>query len=205
MSSHHFVKEQQEPALLILDTQSTSYAAIAATLEWVPTIVVAQEAVETVLSWGVKIDFILAHQEFQQEHQELLAAHHPLQFLTVDGSVLEKGLSHLTQTEHKAVNIVGFPHQQIFELEPYLEKLDLVVWDGAMRFVPAKSGKFKKWYSDTTLQLHAPDGTWIELTHQEERQLIQVVYATMVEVEEGITSFTSNRMFWIGELIPLQD
>ena len=46
MSSHHFVKEQQEPAVFILDVEGISFDTVAPLLEWSPTLLVVQEAVE---------------------------------------------------------------------------------------------------------------------------------------------------------------
>ena len=60
MSSHHFVKEQQEPAVFILDAEHIHLDRISGLLEWVPTILVSEKALDRVLSWGIKIDVILA-------------------------------------------------------------------------------------------------------------------------------------------------
>ena len=79
MSSHHFVKEQQEPALLVLDTSGISFEQIAPLLEWVPTILVAKDEVPVVISWGVKIDLILAEMKFQKSHYHLLEEQYPVQ------------------------------------------------------------------------------------------------------------------------------
>ena len=57
MSSHHFVKEGQEPALFILDNIPFQYAE--SLLEWVPLVMVADRALENVLHWGIKIDVVL--------------------------------------------------------------------------------------------------------------------------------------------------
>lgn len=92
MSSHHFVKEQQEPALLLLDTAQLSYEQIAPLLEWVPTVLVAEPMVERVLSWGIKIDVILATREYQKAHFNLLEEQYPLRFLTCpSGDYLQEG------------------------------------------------------------------------------------------------------------------
>ena len=57
MSSHHFVKEGQEPALFILDNIAFQYAE--SLLEWVPLVMVADSVLESVLQWGIKIDVVL--------------------------------------------------------------------------------------------------------------------------------------------------
>lgn len=202
MSSHHFVKEQQEPALLILNTSGISFEQVAPLLEWVPTLLVAQEAVPFVISWGIKIDLILAEMEFQKSHYHLLEEQYPVKFLGVqEGNFLDEGLQYLIASKHGAVNIVGFDHLKVFELEPMLEFLDIVVWDGPIRYFPIKNGQFKKWFPDTSLQLHAPEGTVLEVQTNEGNEIVQVKHATFIEVEEGTTIIKGKGIFWIGEFM----
>ena len=56
MSSHHFVKEDQEPALIIADASAVSFEKIQELLEWSPTVIVMESSLEMVLSWGIKMD-----------------------------------------------------------------------------------------------------------------------------------------------------
>lgn len=200
MSSHHFVKEQQEPALLILNAAGISFDQVAPLLEWIPTLLVAQEAVHIVMSWGIKIDLILAEMEFQKANYHLLEEQYPVKFLGVkDGNFLEEGLQYLIASKHGAVNIIGLDHLKVFELEPKLEFLDIVVWDGPIRYFPIKNGQFKKWFPDTSLQVHAPEGTVLEIQTPEGNEIIQVKHATFIELEEGTTIIKGHGIFWIGE------
>ena len=200
MSSHHFVKEQQEPALIILNTEGIGFDAVAPLLEWVPTVLVAQEEVFTVISWGIKIDLILAEMDFQHQHYHLLEEQYLVKFLGVkEGAFLEEGIQYLIATKHSAVNLIGFDHQKVFGLESKLGMLDIVIWDGETRYFPVKNGDFKKWFPACSVQLHAPEGTLIEVKSNDSSKIIEVKYATMVDLEEGITIFKSNRVFWIGE------
>ncbi len=202
MSSHHFVKEQQEPALLILDAQGFKFGSIGPLLEWVPTVLVAQEQVFSAISWGIKIDLILADLNFQRDNFRLLEEQYPVKFIGVkDGAYLEETLQYLVATKHGAVNILGYPHQRLFELESKLDFIDLVIWDLPMRYFPVKNGIFKKWYTATTLQIHAPEGTFVEITNDGQSHIYQITHATLVEIQEGISEFKSDQMFWIGERI----
>ncbi|MBW3467436.1 thiamine pyrophosphokinase [Arthrospiribacter ruber] len=202
MSSHHFVKEQQEPALLILGTEGISYDQIAPLLEWVPTVIVVQEEVYRVISWGIKIDLILADLNFQKSNIRLLEEQYPVKFLGVrDGQFLEEAFQYLIATKHTAVNIVGFDHKNVFALEEKLSFLDITVIDGAMRYFPVKSGKIKKWFPETSVHIHAPEGTLISFGTQEGNSILQVVYATMVDVPEGLATLEGKGVFWVGEIL----
>jgi hypothetical protein len=202
MSSHHFVKEQQEPALLILQTEGLEFEQIAPFLEWSPTVLVAQEAVETVISWGIKLDVVLADLDYQAKTTHLLEEQYPMKFRTlVHGDFLNEGVQYLKETEHSAVNVVGYDHKDVFGLESFLEILDIVIIDGPIRYFPVKNGTFKKWYPEGSLQLHAPENTLIEMKTGERATFIKINHATFVEVEEGFSSFDAKGIFWIGEFM----
>ena len=202
MSSHHFVKEQQEPAVFILEVEGISFETVAPLLEWSPTLLVAQEAVEVVLSWGIKIDVVLGTLEFQKENRHLLEEQYPLRFLTVStGSTLEEGIHYLLASQHKGVHLVGFDHQKHQELEENIFHLDLTLVDGDWKYYPVKGGKFSKWFVPAEIRLLASENQPVEVSNAEGSLLFPVCYLTQLEVPEGISTFSSTGIFWIGERI----
>ncbi|GGZ18384.1 hypothetical protein GCM10007049_08170 [Echinicola pacifica] len=202
MSSHHFVKEQQEPALLILDASSYAYEDIAPLLEWVPTVLVAQHQVDKVLSWGIKIDVILADEAFQKVNYSLLEEQYPLRFLTVkEQKFLEEGLQYLIATKHGAANLVGYDHQHANLLLPHLEYINLVIFDGPMRYFPVRDKSFQKWFAQSAVQIHGAEGQPVEIQSAEQTQIVNIKYATFVELDEGSHSIRAMHPIWIGEMI----
>lgn len=202
MSSHHFVKEQQEPAVFILDVEGISFETVAPLLEWSPTVLVVQESVDVVLSWGIKIDVVLGTLEFQSENRHLLEEQYPLRFLTVStGTALEEGVVYLLASQHKGVHLVGFDHQNHQELEVYTQKLDLTVVDGDWKYYPVKGGKFSKWFASAEIRLLASENQPVEVSNADGSLLFPVCYLTQLEVSEGISNFSSTGIFWIGERV----
>lgn len=202
MSSHHFVKEQQEPAVLILDPNGISFDAVSPLLEWVPTVLVWQDCVEVVLSWGIKVDMILATQEFQKANYQLLEEQYPVQFLTVSGAEpLEEGLHYLLASQHKGVHVVGFDHTKVEELASKIDLLDLTVLDGDRKYYPVKEGKFKKWFAASEIRILAKENQPLELLNSNGQLLFPIQYLTQIEVPEGISEFSSPGIFWIGEKV----
>ena len=202
MSSHHFVKEQQEPAVFILDVEGISFETVAPLLEWSPTLLVAQEAVEVVLSWGIKIDVVLGTLEFQRDQLHLLEEQYPLRFLTVStGSALEEGIHYLLASQHKAVHLVGFDHQKCQQLEEKILHLDLTLVDGDWKYYPVKGGKFSKWFAPAEIRLLAIENQPVEVSNADGSLLFPVCYLTQLEVPEGISTFSSTGIFWIGEQV----
>src|SRR5688500_16075838 len=79
MSSHHLVKEGQEPSLFVLDALSTFHAE--SFLEWSPLVMVHEKAVEDVLLWGIKLDVVLTHVENVKALSEQLVDQSPVKIV----------------------------------------------------------------------------------------------------------------------------
>ncbi len=202
MSSHHFVKEQQEPALFFLDPAGISYETIAGLLEWAPTILVSEKALDQVLSWGIKIDVILASADFQEKNTQLLESQYPVKFLTVEnGDYLEKGLNYLLASKHEAVNLIGISHLMAEKLERQLLMMNLSLVDGNWKYYPVKSGVFKKWFAESSIHIHGREEMPIQIKNSEGEMILPIKYATTIEVPEGITEIKAPNIFWIGEQI----
>jgi hypothetical protein len=202
MSSHHFVKEQQEPAVFILDVEGVSFDTVAPLLEWSPTLLVAQEAVEVVLGWGIKIDIILASQAFQNENEHLLEIQYPLRFLTISSlSALDEGVYYLLASQHKGVHLVGFDHQNHQQLDEKIFDLDLTLLEGDWKYYPIKGGKFSKWFVAAEIRLLASEDQLVEVSNADGTLLFPVCYLTQLEVPEGISTCSSTGIFWIGERV----
>lgn len=200
MSSHHFVKEQQEPAVFILDTAELNFDTVSPLLEWVPTVLVAQHCLDQILSWGIKIDVILATAEFQQENLHLLEEQYPVKFLTVyNENPLEDGLNYLLATKHPAAHLVGFSHLNFLNLEEKLGSFDLTILDAGWKYYPVKTGKFKKWFAESTIRLLGTEGMPVEMSNENGKLMLPLMYLTQLEVPEGITEIVGNGIFWVGE------
>lgn len=202
MSSHHFVKEQQEPAVLILEAAAIQFDLISGLLEWVPTILVSEKALDQVLSWGIKIDVIMASSLFQRENSQLLASQYPVKFLTVaNDDFLSEGINYLLSSKHEAVHLVGISHQKAFDLHDKLELMNFTLFDGNWKYYPIKSGKFKKWFAKSNIHIHGTEGMPIQIQNENGELILPITYATMLEVPEGNTTIKAPGVFWIGEQI----
>ena len=59
MSSHHIVRDDQEPALIIANGASCNIELLGQLLEWSPLVIVLDSAMERVLELGIKVDVLL--------------------------------------------------------------------------------------------------------------------------------------------------
>ena len=140
MSSHHIVREKQEPALIILSTQNFEEEYLGQLLEWSPTVMVAENIIEEVQSLGIKIDIIVSRNINYQSSQE------NVKIIFSESDTLEDGLKHLIAEGYPAVNIIS----NHFETKDYLfyaDLIDLVIFDQDKKIYPIKSG-FSKWKSE---------------------------------------------------------
>jgi len=136
MSSHHIVRENQEPALLVLNPTAISQEDLGQLLEWSPTIITAEESVEALSSREIKIDILFAKNavELPQEHIKLI---------TYQSDFLAEALAYLVDKQYKAVNILG-TLQQVPLIFDYADRINMVFLAEQRRIILAKSG-YEKW------------------------------------------------------------
>lgn len=200
MSSHHFVKEQQEPAVVILDVKGFDWDQLSGLFEWVPTVLVAEPAVEQVLSWGIKIDVILASAAFQKENTYLLEEQYPLRFLESENDEFAKdALHYLMASDHRAAHLVGFEISYYEDLSLFMEKMDVCIFNQARKYFPVKSGDLKKWYPKGELELFGQKGQSVRIENQEGVQEQFLNPSSAFHTQEGLSHFYSEKLFWIGE------
>lgn len=155
MSSHHFVKEDQEPALIIANGQACKNELLFSLLEWNPYVVVLDGAVERVLSLGIKFDALLGDFDRLGSDPEIFTAQPGVEIVhTPDQNKtdLEKAIEFLIQKNHKGVNIVwstGYrmdhTFNNIISLGKYPSRIHTVILDDFSKiFVLPKT--YKKYY-----------------------------------------------------------
>jgi thiamine pyrophosphokinase len=59
MSSHHIVRDDQEPALIIANGAECSNELLGQLLEWSPLVIVLDSAIERAIKLEIKIDVLL--------------------------------------------------------------------------------------------------------------------------------------------------
>ena len=62
MSSHHIVRDEQEPALIILSLKSVESAILDELLEWSPTVILPDHLIEEAAVLGFKFDVVICEE-----------------------------------------------------------------------------------------------------------------------------------------------
>ena len=173
MSSHHIVRDEQEPALLIANGQACSDELLGQLLEWSPVVVVLDRAILRVLDLGIKVDVLLGDFDsdgnatgldldlIRREQYPLEVIHTPDQNKTD----LEKGIEYLIGRGHAAVNIVWATGRRadhsltnMTNIVRYKNQIKLVMFDNFSRIFPLV-GQYEKWYEAGTPLSLVPVGT----------------------------------------------
>ena len=151
MSSHHIVREKQEPALLVLGLNHFTDDELGQLLEWSPTVIASPPVAEQLAAYGIKIDHILADQEAEhlQSDVKLIDLH--------GESWLVAALQFLVKNGFPAVNIVT-DELDLVVYNAYTERINLVIFYNRQKIYPVTSG-FRKWKpAGDLITLHNPEG-----------------------------------------------
>ena len=159
MSSHHIVRDDQEPALIIANGASCSPELLGQLLEWSPLVIVLDSAIERVIQLDIKIDVLLGDFDrdfnanyYKEQQYPIEIIHTPDQNKTD----LEKAFDYLYERKIPAVNVVWATGKRadhtitnLTNLVRYRDKLKIVILDDHSKVFLLQK-KFEKWYTANT-------------------------------------------------------
>ncbi|HET9054268.1 MAG TPA: hypothetical protein VFM90_08855 [Cyclobacteriaceae bacterium] len=182
MSSHHIIREDQEPALVIDNSSTGNSEILQQLLEWSPTVIVTEQALDAVLSWGIKIDAVIAPEARADELKISLQDQLPLKILSCNtaADALDTALHFLTATRQKAVTVISEAALESFEK---FAALDVAVVRNGKRWVFIRTGTFEKWL---------PAGTSLSIYPQNAN-------TKPVVEHDGFIHIHLDHGFWIAE------
>ncbi len=190
MSSHHVVREKQEPALLVLGLDDFPQELLGQLLEWSPTVIATPKTAEKLIVNGIKVDWIITNgtDDVLQSDVKLMSAG--------DDNLTDAALEYLISDEYPAVNIVT----DELNLEDYLhfaDKINLVIFHGHKKIYAVNPG-FSKW---------KPAGEIIELLSPANgfdfKGLEKISDNQFKTTDDGFFSLHFNEPFlFIAEVLP---
>jgi hypothetical protein len=191
MSSHHFVKEGQEPALFILGPAMLSD--LHPLLEWSPLVIVHETMLEEALRWGIKIDAVVTEKDTRHLTDQL-DVQGPVKILSTEKSALKTGFRFLKSIGQSAVAIaVQDPITVLEDAAVSADDLQVTVIAAAVKWSLIRTGVFIKWFPEKTpISFHGLTGTltingcaWQGIPYLTE-------FAAVVEARH-------HGPFWVGE------
>ncbi|KOS04940.1 thiamine pyrophosphokinase [Flavobacterium akiainvivens] len=159
MSSHHIVRDDQEPALIIANGQECSPELLGQLLEWSPLVIVLDSAIERVMQLDIKVDVLLGDFDHGFDPETYRDLQYPLEIVHTpdqDKTDLEKACDYLVERGFPAVNVVWATGKRadhtitnITNIVRFRDKLKIVVLDDHSK-VFVLPPKFEKWYTAGT-------------------------------------------------------
>ena len=159
MSSHHIVRDDQEPALIIANGASCQPELLGQLLEWSPLVVVLDSAIERVMHLDIKIDVLLGDFDRDFDPEIYKTKQYPLEIVhTLDQNKtdLEKALDYLIERKIPSVNIVWATGKRadhtitnLTNIVRYRDLIKIVILDDHSKIFLLPN-KFEKWYTAGT-------------------------------------------------------
>lgn len=136
MSSHHIVRDKQEPALLIMSLEGFNQEYFGQLLEWSPAVLVDDSQYEQVDSLGIKIDGVISRDpDFAPQESTLI--------IPTESNHLEDALKYLVGEQYPSVNIIT-NNFAVKDYAMFADLIDLVIYMEDKRIFPVHPG-FSKW------------------------------------------------------------
>jgi hypothetical protein len=194
MSSHHFVKEGQEPALFLLD--AIAYDLVTPLLEWAPLVIVHEDVLDQVVLWGIKADVVILTTLSQNTAEEMLAHQLPVKFLqSGENEGFETSLNWLIQSGQRHVNVCALnPDVLLPRARPFYSRIDIALLDNVTRWLCISSKKYSKWLQAGSMLTILVDTDFEVLEGALERS-----GNDLTVVRDSLIQLVSNEVFWVTE------
>ena len=167
MSSHHIVRDDQEPALIIANGEMCSAELLGQLLEWSPLVIVLDSAIERVLELGIKVDVLLGDFDRGFDANYYKEKQYPIEIVYApnqDKTDLEKAFDYLIEKGHKATNVIWATGRRadhtitnLTNIVAYRDTLKIVILDDHSK-VFLLQNQFEKWYTANTILSLIPIG-----------------------------------------------
>lgn len=207
MSSHHIVRDEQEPALLIDDASVIHFEFVELLLEWSPRVMVTSNAIDDVLKWGVKIDVVVAQPDQVEALKPKLKPQSPVQLLIFESSdLLASAFVVLDDLGHKAVNVLAdtFNSSCLDTIRDYSETVDAVLYYNDQKWVYEAKGVFQKWVNIGDVFAVHPivQGTFFKTEgfySKLDNEMYLEPFELTSEVEGKVRIESNHKPFWLIE------
>jgi len=159
MSSHHIVRDDQEPALIIANGAACSKELMGQLLEWSPLVIVLDSAITRVIELGIKVDVLLGDFDRGFDPVYYKELQYPLEIVHIpdqDKTDLDKAFDYLIERGIPAVNVIWATGRRadhtitnITNIVRFRDTLKIVIIDDHSKIFLLPY-KFEKWYPAAT-------------------------------------------------------
>ena len=159
MSSHHIVRDDQEPALIIANGAACSEELLGQLLEWSPLVIVLDAAMIRVMELNIKVDVLLGDFDDNFDANYYKEKQFPIEIIYTPNqnkTDLEKAFDYLIERKIPAANVIWATGKRtdhtisnLTSIVSYRNLLKIVIFDDHSK-VFLLPQKFEKWYAKAT-------------------------------------------------------
>jgi thiamine pyrophosphokinase len=189
MSSHHIVRDEQEPALYLYEPESCDFATIQQLLEWSPVVGIKAEDWAKIQFWGIKIDVVLYSNSPQKE---VNLWQDTIQWLKVEKDYLTEGIAYLQQRGHRTLSLLT-DFQSFRQANLDLSDLEIIIYQENYKYFSIRGGHWRKWL---------PQGAEIRVFSENfVSDNLQKIQTNQYQVlKDGFVNIDNQGTnFWLGE------
>lgn len=136
MSSHHIVREDQEPALILEDWQGLDEELLHQLLEWSPTLITSDQLVTDLIARQTKVDIVIGTADPRPLQDTIRFIYSPEPFV-------DTAIQYLIKQGYQAAYLVssGVRPESLLS---YVPDITVTLFSDGVRYYPVRSG-FSKW------------------------------------------------------------
>ncbi|WP_044201828.1 hypothetical protein [Flammeovirga sp. OC4] len=194
MSSHHIVRDDQEPAVLIDKVDESLFSVLFSLLEWSPIVIASEQSYEKLLSLDIKIDVIFYQDDKDAIRQNMERQNEFFELVYYHENLLETVLKWLAKQKHFALNFItdnlDVASQNLLKEQVYINTL--VVFADGFKYILNKKSPYEKWIPKGVELVVDADIQGAENTELLEERRYKVI-------NDGIIKVYHNDQLVIGE------
>ena len=194
---------------MIDDPSALDIESVDQLLEWSPTVLVTQNALDEVLHWGIKIDVIVMNLADIEQWKERLKPQSPVSVLGFENAdLLASGIVYLLNEHYPAVNIMADIYQsQVLDIvKSEANYIHASVFHQRHKWVLIHSVKYEKWVETGHIfGLHPiRENTFIKTSgffDDKEDEMLDQSLELMVETTGKVSIQTNQKPIWLVESV----
>lgn len=150
MSSHHIVREDQEPALVLEDWHELGEQLLGQLLEWSPTVVASDSAAVEMTARQTKVDVVIGR-------AAATLVQDTVRFIHTEAPFADAAIRYLVAQGYTAAYLASTRMNPV-SLLPYMPEITITLFSKGMRYYPVRPG-FSKWKpAGETVYIQPVDG-----------------------------------------------
>jgi thiamine pyrophosphokinase len=189
VSSHHIIRENQEPALLILDWIPSHQTIIEQLLEWSPMVILSYGVLTTLTHVHFKVDAVLLPADKTPEDAAHYLPQASVVLLPVHDSEISTAFTYLRQKRQSNVSIFSVHDDRMHQLND--SSIHTILYTPVARWMYRHNLKFRKWLPQNSRLIFYPSGITFS-------QVVNLTPEGFVK-QDGQVILQSATPFWLGE------